>query len=693
MPYLKLRNTRSQEVLEFEGAEVRIGRAPGLELILLGEGSEVVSGTHARLTFRGEQWMLEDLGSTNGTFLGETRLVAGQAVAVVSGSTIGFGGAGPRFTVETTGGAQLVPTLAEEQPAVSPTDKTVPMEGLPGAEDLTGRMVPKASDKPALQVTIRDIRSGEETRANGARLRIGRGRECEIRPVREGDTAVSRVHAEIVLKPDGLVVVRDARSRNGTTHNGKQIKAEDQLREGDRIQLGPDGPELIIVGLVGGKDTAPAPPKEADEAAPQPRDTARGRRRPSKLRAKAPRRSFGGKGRTIFVRELVAETHGKTSARIRKVVWGFTFLLAGAVGGLYWYSEQRVRETEAALEEQRQALVAQQAIADSLRQAATAEYDRLRQDLDEARTSSAPSAVLDSLREALVEAQQRTDALAASLSRARDDLNGQLAQADSLRRIREVELRNLRSEIAAASRGAVSQDLLDSLRQAVRDAEQQLSGIESRVQAVRGVDLAAVAQTNQGAVGLVSAFIRGRVFDGSGFVMTASGYFLTNRHVLHQGGSRADSVFVVMADQRRMIRADIINVAPAGGPDIAVLRIRNYRGPHVPRIDWSGTKAKQGEPAALIGFPAGLAAALDRTQTIRTSMSGGIFSQVTPDEIRFDGFTVGGSSGSPVLNASGEVVAIHRAGLADAVGLGFAVPVRLAIPLLPAAARAEAGVR
>jgi S1-C subfamily serine protease len=88
-----------------------------------------------------------------------------------------------------------------------------------------------------------------------------------------------------------------------------------------------------------------------------------------------------------------------------------------------------------------------------------------------------------------------------------------------------------------------------------------------------------------------------------------------------------------------------------------------------------------------------LAVALDRTQTIRTSMAGGIFSQVTADEIRFDGFTVGGSSGSPILNASGEVVAIHRAGLAESAGLAFAVPVRLAIPLLPQTARAEAGIR
>lgn len=74
-------------------------------------------------------------------------------------------------------------------------------------------------------------------------------------------------------------------------------------------------------------------------------------------------------------------------------------------------------------------------------------------------------------------------------------------------------------------------------------------------------------------------------------------------------------------------------------------------------------------------------------------MSGGIFSQVTQDEIRFDGFTVGGSSGSPIMNAAGEVVAIHRAGLQDGAGLAFAVPVRLAVPLFPAALRGELNLR
>lgn len=126
---------------------------------------------------------------------------------------------------------------------------------------------------------------------------------------------------------------------------------------------------------------------------------------------------------------------------------------------------------------------------------------------------------------------------------------------------------------------------------------------------------------------------------------------------------------------------------------MAVLKIRNYAGPHIDRVDWTGERARQGEPAALIGFPAGLAAALDRSQTVRTSMSAGVFSKVTPELIQFDGFTVGGSSGSPIFNADGEVVAVHRAGLREAAGLGFAVPIPLLISLLPPDARAELGLQ
>ena len=79
--------------------------------------------------------------------------------------------------------------------------------------------------------------------------------------------------------------------------------------------------------------------------------------------------------------------------------------------------------------------------------------------------------------------------------------------------------------------------------------------------------------------------------------------------------------------------------------------------------------------------------------THRGDPSAGIFAKVSSAQIAFDGFSQGGSSGSPVFNASGEVVAVHFASLKNATGLGFAIPVAKVIGLLPGDAKGELGIR
>src|SRR5205823_4008920 len=110
-------------------------------------------------------------------------------------------------------------------------------------------------------------------------------------------------------------------------------------------------------------------------------------------------------------------------------------------------------------------------------------------------------------------------------------------------------------------------------------------------------------------------------------------------------------------------------------------------------IDWSSTHVAQAEPAALIGFPKGAALALDSAGAVKTSISIGTFSKVASDQFQFDGFTVGGSSGSPVFNAQGEVVALHKSGLKEGPGLGFSVPLARVLPVLPPEARTELAIR
>jgi S1-C subfamily serine protease len=154
---------------------------------------------------------------------------------------------------------------------------------------------------------------------------------------------------------------------------------------------------------------------------------------------------------------------------------------------------------------------------------------------------------------------------------------------------------------------------------------------------------------------------------------------------------KADTIWVTMADQSSSRYADVVTASP--DRDIALIKIRGYQaGPYLTSIDWSGTKARQGEPAALIGYPAGAGFARLRSSVIRTSMTAGIISRVTEDVMQFDGMTIGGSSGSPLFNADGQVISIHRAGLPQAPGFALSVPIKHAVPLLPPDVRQRLGI-
>ncbi len=702
MPFLRLRDQQSGEVRTFESSAVRIGRDPSSELAIFGDAAKVVSTSHARLFYDAGHWWVEDLGSRNGTYLGVQRLVASARQPLAVGDVVGLGESGPRFKVEAAGQKHLEETITEAPRSARPSAATVKMSGLdeslpapsaPPAPTRAAAPPPPPPPPPPLRIVFREARTGDQHEGTGGRIRIGRGQECEVRPVAAGDTAVSRVHAEIVLKPDGSAVLRDARSRNGTFVNGAQVHTEHTLKPGDRILLGDGGPELIVERIVA-PGARPEPQAKLAAVGETPGAPAKGRR------------SFGGKGATLFFKEMMAETDRRTSKRLRWIVWSFVGLLLVATGGFYWWSEQRVRQTTATLQaEQREVMVAQRRTADSLRQAAQGEYERLRVALDSARGSSAPAGVVESLRTAFNDAKKHTTALEASLQRAQTSLSQQLAAGDSARRQAQAELQRLQGELNRANNSSVSSAQLDSLRKAMREAQDRASSIEGQLRAVKSVDFTSLWQANQGAVGLVITFARGGAWNGTGFVITKSGYLVTNRHVVqpeeHEKDSQgkdslviyqADSVFVVMADEQYMLRASIVAVSPLTQPDLAIVRIANYKGPVINKINWDVTRVRPGEPGALIGFPAGASLALDQTQTVRTSFSQGSFSKVTPELIQFGGFTIEGSSGSPVFNANGEIVAVHAAGLRQGPGLAFGVPVKFVIPLLPAEVKAELGL-
>lgn len=158
---------------------------------------------------------------------------------------------------------------------------------------------------------------------------------------------------------------------------------------------------------------------------------------------------------------------------------------------------------------------------------------------------------------------------------------------------------------------------------------------------------------------------------GSGFIISADGYILTNAHVVNE----ADEVIVKLSDKREF-KAKIIGADRR--TDVALLKIDASGLPKVTVGDPG--KLRVGEWVAAIGSPFGL----------ENTMTAGIVSakgRALPQEnfvpfIQTDVAINPGNSGGPLFNLKGEVVGINsqiysRSG--GSMGLSFAIPIDVAI--------------
>lgn len=161
---------------------------------------------------------------------------------------------------------------------------------------------------------------------------------------------------------------------------------------------------------------------------------------------------------------------------------------------------------------------------------------------------------------------------------------------------------------------------------------------------------------------------------GSGFIIDRSGIVLTNAHVVNQ----ADKVTVTLKDGR-ILEGKVTGTDPV--TDLAVVKIEGTDLPVAPLGDSS--QIQVGDWAIAVGNPFGL----DNTVTLgiistlqRSSTQVGI-----PDKrldfIQTDAAINPGNSGGPLLDAAGEVIGINTAIRADAMGIGFAIPINTAKPI------------
>jgi len=153
---------------------------------------------------------------------------------------------------------------------------------------------------------------------------------------------------------------------------------------------------------------------------------------------------------------------------------------------------------------------------------------------------------------------------------------------------------------------------------------------------------------------------------GSGFIIEADGYIVTNHHVV----DGADEIIVRMAD-RREFKADVVGTDELS--DIALLKVDAEDLPTL-KIG-SSEKLKRGEWVMAIGSPfnfdqsvtAGIVSAKGRSNA----------SQQYVPFIQSDVAINRGNSGGPLLNMEGEVVGVNSWILSSSggyIGLSFSIP-------------------
>lgn len=159
---------------------------------------------------------------------------------------------------------------------------------------------------------------------------------------------------------------------------------------------------------------------------------------------------------------------------------------------------------------------------------------------------------------------------------------------------------------------------------------------------------------------------------GSGFIISADGYILTNAHV---ASKNADTIIVRLSDDRekpaKLIGADDFT-------DLALLKIDDEDLPTVKIGDSDAVEV--GEWVLAIGSPFGLERTA--TQGIVSAVGRNLPSDAYVPFIQTDAAINPGNSGGPLFNALGQVIGVNSqiySSTGGYMGLSFAVPIKLAM--------------
>ncbi|HEU4651413.1 MAG TPA: Do family serine endopeptidase, partial [Croceibacterium sp.] len=168
---------------------------------------------------------------------------------------------------------------------------------------------------------------------------------------------------------------------------------------------------------------------------------------------------------------------------------------------------------------------------------------------------------------------------------------------------------------------------------------------------------------------------------GSGFIVSADGYVVTNNHVIQpEGSAELEEVTVTMPDGTEF-NAEVVGSDAAS--DLAVLKIS--RSQPFPYVHFGNSRdARVGDWVIAIGNPFGLGGTVTSgivSAVYRATQSGGAYDRY----IQTDASINRGNSGGPLFDMQGNVIGINNAIFSPSggsVGIGFAIPAETAAPIV-----------
>lgn len=163
---------------------------------------------------------------------------------------------------------------------------------------------------------------------------------------------------------------------------------------------------------------------------------------------------------------------------------------------------------------------------------------------------------------------------------------------------------------------------------------------------------------------------------GTGIIVTADGYVLTNKHVVEG----AKKIQVVLDDGTTYANVTVVGTDPLN--DVAFIKINNVTD--LKPVSFGDSKTLNiGQEVIAIGnalgqyqnsVTEGIISGVGRSITAMDSSSGNYYERLS-DMIQTDASINAGNSGGPLVNAAGQVIGINTAVSASGNSIGFAIPI------------------